>query len=187
MYKPVEHKTVDELLLDAYKAQVSTYVRLLEVKDAQVASLEERIKDLEMKLNRYKCDNTGLTAKEREEIAKLSKEIMDESEEESEWPEEVTLEIDFDSFKSNLKDVILNALGLDVDLLQRQINQLSAQVSEIKNTTTANSDVDLSKDLHDLSLPIIQWLRKNHNPHKAVIITVDHSKIVEDQIGIPFN
>lgn len=164
MYKPVEHKTVDEQLIDAYKAQVSTYVRLLEVKDAQVASLEERIKDLEMKLNRYNCDNTGLTAKEREEIAKLSKEIMDEE------PRE-RIEV-FVGGKS-LGYMLIDNLGIKLDSKE--------------NTTTANSDVDLSKELHDLSLPIIQWLRKNHNPHKAVIITVDHSKIVEDQIGIPFN
>lgn len=164
MYKPVEHKTVEELLIDAYKAQVSTYVRLLEVKDAQVASLEERIRDLEMKLNRYNCDNTGLTAKEREEIAKLSKEIMDEE------PRE-RIEV-FVGGKS-LGYMIVDNLGI--------------KLGSKENTTTANSDVDLSKELHDLSLPIIQWLRKNHNPHKAVIITVDHSKIVEDQIGIPFN
>lgn len=164
MYKPVEEKTVEEQLIDAYKAQVSTYVRLLEVKDAQVASLKERIRDLEMKLNHYKCDNTGLTAKEREEIAKLSKEIMDEE------PRE-RIEV-FVGGKS-LGYMIVDNLGI--------------KLGSKENTTTANSDVDLSKELHDLSLPIIQWLRKNHNPHKAVIITVDHSKIVEDQIGIPFN
>lgn len=144
MYKTVEEKTVDEQLLDAYKAQVSTYVRLLEVKDAQVASLEERIRDLEMKLNRYKCDNTGLTAKEREEIAKLSKEIMDEPLEENECLEEVTLEIDFEDFKNTLRKAIMHAFGIevgskentttansDVDPVQNQINQLSAQISEI--------------------------------------------------------
>ena len=133
MYKPVEEKTVEEQLIDAYKAQVSTYVRLLEVKDAQVASLKERIRDLEMKLNHYKCDNTGLTAKEREEIAKLSKEIMDEE------PRE-RIEV-FVGGKS-LGYMIVDNLGI--------------KLGSKENTTTANSDVDLSKELHDLSLPIIQ-------------------------------
>ena len=128
MYKPVEEKTVDQLLLDAYKAQVSTYVKLLEVKDAQVDFLEERIRDLEMKLNRYKCDNTGLTAKEREEIAKLSKEIMDESEEENDCLEEVTLEIDFEDFKNTLRKAMTHAFGLEV--------------GSKENTTNKNSDAN---------------------------------------------
>ena len=98
---------------------------------------------------------------------------MDEPVNENECLGEVTLEIDFEDFKNTLRKAMTHAFGLEV--------------SSKENTTTVNSDVDLSKELHDLSLPIIQWLRKNHNPHKAVIITVDHSKIVEDQIGIPFN
>ena len=176
MYKTVEEKTVDEQLLDAYKAQVSTYVRLLEVKDAQVALLKTHIEGLEKELEQCRVkhqSSTGLTTKEREEIAKLSKEIMDESLEGNEWPEEMTIEIEFEDFDKVLRGAITRAFGIAVESKE--------------NTTTANSDVDLSKELHDLSLPIIQWLRKNHNPHKAVIITVDHSKIVEDQIGIPFN
>lgn len=144
MGQTVEGKTVDEQLIDAYKAQVSTYVRLLEVKDAQVASLEERIRDLEMKLNRYKCDNTGLTAKEREEIAKLSKEIMDEPLDENEWPEEMTIEFGLEDFSKTLREALTRAFGIlddskentttansDVDPVQNQINQLSAQISEI--------------------------------------------------------
>lgn len=38
-------------------------------------------------LTDFERSSKGLTAKEREEIAKLSKEIMDQSEEESEWPD----------------------------------------------------------------------------------------------------
>ena len=147
MYKTVEEKTVDEQLLDAYKAQVSTYVRLLEVKDAQVAFLKAQIKGLKLELDQYKSkhqDSTGLTTKEREEIAKLSKEIMDESEEENDCLEEVTLEIDFEDFKNTLRKAMTHAFGLevsskentttansDVDPVQNQINQLSAQISEI--------------------------------------------------------
>lgn len=200
MYKPIEHKTVEELLLDAYKAQVSTYVRLLEVKDAQVASLEERIRDLEMKLDQcnntevrpqesfgekvrllrqerkltmkelgekvgltesaigmiergernpsfpklcdiarfFKVDidsltdversSTGLTAKEREEIEKLSKEIMDEPTEENEWPEEMTIEFNLEDFNKTLREALTSAFGILDDSKQ--------------NTTTENSDAN---------------------------------------------
>lgn len=147
MYKPVEHKTVDEQLIDAYKAQLSTYDALLSVKDAQVAFLEARIKGLQLELDQYKSKHqrsTGLTAKEREEIAKLSKEIMDEPVSENEWPEEVTLEIDIEDFNKTLRKALTHAFGIevgskenttnensDVDLMQKQINQLSSQISEI--------------------------------------------------------
>lgn len=203
MYKPVEHKTVEELLLAAYKAQVSNYVRLLEVKDAQVASLEERIKDLEMKLDQcnntevrpqesfgekvrllrqerkltmkelgekvgltesaigmiergernpsfpklcdiarfFKVDidsltdveriSTGLTAKEREEIAKLSKEIMDEPLEENEWPEEMTITFQID--EKEIGKIVSSALGI--------------KVGSKENTTTANSDAKEKKGM----------------------------------------
>lgn len=130
MHKPVEEKTVDELLLDAYKAQVSTYVRLLEVKDAQVAFLEAQIKGLKLELEQYKntevkpIDSTGLTTKEREEIAKLSKEIMDEE------PRERI-------------EVFVGGKSLGYMF----VDNLGIKLGSKENTTTANSDVKENKGI----------------------------------------
>ena len=133
MYKPVEHKTVEEQLIDAYKAQLSTYDALLSVKDAQVAFLEAQVKGLKLELDQYKRNHqnsTGLTAKEREEIAKLSKEIMEEEPREvNEWPEEINMTIEIDDKK--VREVILSALGM--------------KIGTKENTTTANSDVDYNE------------------------------------------
>lgn len=138
MYKTEEEMTVQELLLDAYKDQITTYVRLLSIKDEQVALLKGHIEGLEKELEQCRVkhqSSTGLTAKEREEIAKLSKEIMDEPAEELEWPDGLSIVLELGG--PELRESLTRAFGLEV--------------SSKENTTTANSGVKENKDmsLHD--------------------------------------
>lgn len=112
MGQTVEGKTIEQSLLDAYKAQLSTYDALLSVKDAQVAFLEAQIKGLKLGLDQYKSkhqDSTGLTAKEREEIAKLSKEIMDQPAEELEWPDGLSIVLEVGG--PNMREELSRILG----------------------------------------------------------------------------
>lgn len=131
MYKTDEEMTVQELLLDAYKDQITTYMRLLSIKDEQVALLKIHIQGLEKDLEQCRVkhqNSTGLTAKEREELAKLSKEIMDESLEENEWPEEMTIELELKDFNKTLREALTCAFGILDDSKE--------------NTTNKNSDAN---------------------------------------------
>ena len=39
--------------------------------------------------------------------------------------------------------------------------------------------------LEKLCKPVVDWLKKNHDPHTELHITVDHIDLMESVIGIP--
>lgn len=41
------------------------------------------------------------------------------------------------------------------------------------------------KELEEISKPILEFLKKNYNPHTAVVISEDCIKVVSDEISIP--
>ena len=41
------------------------------------------------------------------------------------------------------------------------------------------------KELEEISKPILEFLKKNYNPHTTVIISGDGIKVVSDEINIP--
>lgn len=41
-------------------------------------------------------------------------------------------------------------------------------------------------ELEKLAKPLVDYLRKNHNPHTTIVITDDRVVVTEDIIGIPF-
>ena len=43
------------------------------------------------------------------------------------------------------------------------------------------------EELVKISEPIIDFLKKNYNPHTTVIISEDSIKVVSDEIVIPIN
>lgn len=45
--------------------------------------------------------------------------------------------------------------------------------------------VSEAEQLEKLCKPVVDWLKKNHDPHTEVHITVDHIDLMESVIGIP--
>lgn len=41
------------------------------------------------------------------------------------------------------------------------------------------------EELKKLALPLIEFLKKNYNPHTSIVITADYIRIVSDEVGIP--
>lgn len=42
-----------------------------------------------------------------------------------------------------------------------------------------------AEQLEKLFQPVVNWLKKNHDPHTEVHITIDHIDLVVGAIGIP--
>ena len=42
------------------------------------------------------------------------------------------------------------------------------------------------RGLIDLTAPLVEYIRENHHPHTAIVITDERVVVVEDVIGIPF-
>lgn len=40
--------------------------------------------------------------------------------------------------------------------------------------------------LEQLAKPLAEYLRKNHHPHTAIVVTDERVVVVEDVLGIPF-
>lgn len=45
------------------------------------------------------------------------------------------------------------------------------------------SDLD---ELESLAWPLVEYLRKKHHPHTAIVVTDERVVMVEDVLGIPF-
>ena len=45
--------------------------------------------------------------------------------------------------------------------------------------------VQLMDELENLSVPLVEFLNNNFNPHCRIEITQDFTKVIEDVIGIP--
>ena len=41
-------------------------------------------------------------------------------------------------------------------------------------------------NLEHLAKPLVKYLKENHNPHTAIVITDERVVVVEDVLGIPF-
>lgn len=41
------------------------------------------------------------------------------------------------------------------------------------------------KELEEISKPILEFVKKNYNPHTTVVISEDYIKVVSDEISIP--
>ena len=41
------------------------------------------------------------------------------------------------------------------------------------------------EELKELRQPVVDWLKKNHDPHTEVHITAEHIDLMESAIGIP--
>ena len=42
-----------------------------------------------------------------------------------------------------------------------------------------------AEQLEKLCQPVVNWLKKNHDPHIEVHITAEHIDLMESMIGIP--
>jgi alkaline phosphatase len=42
-----------------------------------------------------------------------------------------------------------------------------------------------AEELKELCQPVVDWLKKNHDPHTEVHITAEHIDLMESVIGIP--
>ena len=72
-------KTIDELMLEAYKKSYEAQSSLLKAMDGMINLLETHIDELKLELSKCKKDSmsyTGLSDEELEEIEKLTEEIM---------------------------------------------------------------------------------------------------------------
>jgi hypothetical protein len=72
-------KTIDELMLEAYKKSYEAQSSLLKAMDGVINLLETHIDELKLELSKCKKDSmsyTGLSDEELEEIEKLTEEIM---------------------------------------------------------------------------------------------------------------
>lgn len=43
------------------------------------------------------------------------------------------------------------------------------------------------KKLLELSMPLVEWLKLNYDPHATIIIRDTYVKVVRDEIGSPIN
>jgi hypothetical protein len=43
-----------------------------------------------------------------------------------------------------------------------------------------------SKELKELSAPLVEWLYENGNPHSMIVIEMDGVVLYSGEIGIPF-
>ena len=41
-------------------------------------------------------------------------------------------------------------------------------------------------EFRELVKPLIEYLRKNYNPHCKIIVECDHAEIVKGELGVPF-
>lgn len=41
------------------------------------------------------------------------------------------------------------------------------------------------KELEKVCIPVVEYLKKNHNPHCTIVITDTYVKVVSDEIGMP--
>lgn len=41
------------------------------------------------------------------------------------------------------------------------------------------------KEIEELAKPILEYIKKNYNPHTTIIINQDHIKVVVDEVSIP--
>lgn len=42
------------------------------------------------------------------------------------------------------------------------------------------------KELEDLARPLADYLKANHHPHTAVVVTSEHVDLWEETMGVPF-
>lgn len=43
------------------------------------------------------------------------------------------------------------------------------------------------EQLKELIAPVVEWLKKNGNPHTQIIVGIDCVKVTEDVFGLPVN
>lgn len=107
----------------------------------------------------------------------------------------------------NEKDTIYIKVDLDTDEAEQKIAALTKhleaasklfsgkccvaspldtlQAAADKVLLAANQTVKEER-LKALSAPLVRYLRENHHPHTAIIITDTRAVVVEDVLGIPF-
>ena len=42
------------------------------------------------------------------------------------------------------------------------------------------------EEFRELIRPLVEYLRKNHNPHCKIIVEYDGAKLVKGELGVPF-
>lgn len=47
------------------------------------------------------------------------------------------------------------------------------------------ADKDL-EELKQLAAPLVDYLRKKHHPHTAIVVTDDRAVLLEEMMGVPF-
>lgn len=47
-------------------------------------------------------------------------------------------------------------------------------------------DTEKLKEFEGLCRPVVEWLRKNHNPHTTVVITDVRAELYSKEMGVPY-
>jgi hypothetical protein len=56
----------------------------------------------------------------------------------------------------------------------------------VPTTKQQANSIATMEELEILTAPLIDWLRKHHNPHTAIYISWDYVSVKHDGMGIPF-
>lgn len=54
------------------------------------------------------------------------------------------------------------------------------------NAAQAAAEAAEAEELRRLSAPLVKYLRENHHPHTAIVVTAARAARMEDVMGIPF-
>lgn len=65
----------------------------------------------------------------------------------------------------------------------RSVSRFTGSVFDTSSIEGRN--MSEAEELEKLCKPVVDWLKKNHDPHTEVHITVDHIDLMESVIGIP--
>ena len=61
----------------------------------------------------------------------------------------------------------------------------STHTSKIKQKVK-NMELKEVTEFRELVKPLVEYLRKNYNPHCKIIVECDHAEIVKGELGVPF-
>ena len=56
-------------------------------------------------------------------------------------------------------------------------------INKIKGQKMEPKEIE---EFRELVRPLVEYLRKNYNPHCKIIVECDHAEIVKGELGVPF-